>query len=185
MNAHQHEEDRHQDRLQRRNQILDGKAMLAVVPPVPKVAVVQDDAGGKGPDNGRQANQVGKPRQRHDEEKGDEHLGLDDVEVAHQANGVVEEDGPDQKGQYDKQRGEQNRHQHVGELHAAGYDNAGNNGQHDQTEHVIQHRRAEDDARFARLTLVKIGQHARADADTGGAERGGNEQVDGQRQLRH
>ncbi len=56
-------------------------------------------------------------------------------------------------------------------------DDAGDDGEDDQPEDVVDHRRAEDDARLPRRHLAEVGEDARGDADAGGAERGADEDV--------
>ncbi len=65
----------------------------------------------------------------------------------------------------------------LADAHRAGLHQAGDHGENHQAEHIVDHRRAEHDARRRCAEFAEIAEHATGDADRGGRQRGAEEQI--------
>ena len=62
-------------------------------------------------------------------------------------------------------------------IDTAGNDNTADDRQHQQTQHIVEHGGAENDARHIRLLHFQFLQHHGGDTHTGGCQRGTEEQT--------
>jgi hypothetical protein len=177
LDAHQHEEQRHEDRGERMQQLVEG---LVLEPRAHAGAVrVEQDAGRERADDAGEPDRLGGEREREAQrDAGDQDQavlarGLDRPHDAAREE-VAGGSGREQERRglgHDRERGAGAQ---PGAAAVRG-DHAADHGQHHQAQHVVDDRRAEDHLARARLRDAQVLQHARGDADAGGGQAGAEE----------
>ena len=147
------------------------------------IEVAQEDrleqqAGGEGADDRRQADGMGKPGE---EQPGGQHLGEQHrgagIELCQPAAGMRRDQpaDPDRAGEENHGLGDDAAD--LADADRAGLHQARHHGKNHQAQHVVDHCGAEHDARSRRIQLAEVAEDAAGDADRGGRQRRAEEQV--------
>ena len=154
---------------------------LSAVGELSGVDLLQHQAGGEGAHDRGQADLVGQPGEDEAEGEADRDQDAARTQPGGEAEQARRQQHAGRDGAHHEDDGLRHRHADLDAgqslaLVGRGGD-GGDDGQHQQAEHVVDHRGAEHDAGFRRLDLAQILEDARGDPDAGGAEDRPDERV--------